>query len=685
MTTSGMGTQAAPGPYRGSRAFRAEDRHRFFGRGAESHEVRKLWREQRLTVLYGASGIGKTSLLQAGVMPLFSPGAADILPLGRVSYGSSFPQAALPDHNPYVLALLMSWTPPAPPTGLVGMTIAAFLRSRPVKRDAFGEPTPILMAIDQVEELFTGGQGQQPYRRWFFGQLAEALRDNPRLRLLLSIRADRLPDLMKYERELAKILKDERGLADAQEHDREPGDSGPERYALEALGFDGALEAVTRPVEGTGRAFAEGAAEQVVRDLIAIRTRAGSRQRGQAVEPAQLQVVCESLWRSLPPETTEIRRSDVLRYADQALSEHYARQLREIAVERFNGDVRLLTTWLRLTFPGRAGGGPQAVRQSAIRSAGVGKTVVALLVKRRLLRADEQLGESSYELAYDRLLQPVEQDEQIVEAIPVELRSEDCLREAEGALREGDLFLAARLGEEALARAQEHDLTLRAQIESLLGNVAHQHGDLDRAIAHYATAARSFETSGAAAAVGPLLTAIGRLRLAQGSPAAAVRELHAAMIRVPADLTIQTELAWALWQGGHPDAAVGVLNGVLDRQGNNIDALLGRGQILAGMGRPQAALRDLERVGPLRRPFAKVAHALALAQSKRVQEAQQEMVEALAEAVDHGPVLLYAARVEELAGKSSSAAALAQQAIAASAPAIPEHMTRDARRLAGVR
>ncbi|MEV0236992.1 tetratricopeptide repeat protein [Nonomuraea sp. NPDC050786] len=674
MTTSGMGAQAAPGPYRGSRAFRAEDRHRFFGRGAESHVVRKLWREQRLTVLYGASGIGKTSLLQAGVMPLFSPGAVDLLPLGRVSYGSSFPWAALPAHNPYVLALLMSWTPPAPPTGLVGMTIPAFLRSRPVKRDAFGEPTPILMAIDQVEELFTGGQGQQPYRRWFFGQLAEALRDHPRLRLLLSIRADRLPDLMKYERELAKTLKDEPG----------PGDSGPERYALEALGFDSALEAVTRPVEGTGRAFAEGAAQQVVRDLIAIRTRAGSRQRGQAVEPAQLQVVCESLWRSLPPETSEIRRGDVLRYADQALSEHYARQLREIAVERFNGDVRLLTTWLRLTFPGRAGGGPQAVRQSAIRSAGVGRTVVALLVKRRLLRADEQLGESSYELAYDRLLQPVEQDEQRVEAIPVELRSEDCLREAEGALREGDLFLAARLGEEALARAQEHDLTLRAQIESLLGNVAHQHEELDQAIAHYASAARSFETAGAAAAVGPLLTAIGRLRLAQGSPAAAVRELHAAMIRVPADLTIQTELAWALWQGGHPDAAVGVLNGVLDRQGNNIDALLGRGQILAGMGRPQAALRDLERAGPLRWPFAKVAHALALAQTERVREAQQEMVEALAEAVDHGPVLLYAARVEELAGRTSSAAALAQQAIAASAPAIPEHMTGDARRLARV-
>ncbi|WP_236050963.1 tetratricopeptide repeat protein [Nonomuraea cypriaca] len=658
--------QATPAPYRGVRVFRAEDHHRFFGRDEESHEIRKLWQTQRLTVLYGASGIGKTSLIQAGVMPLRSPSRTDVLPLGQVSYGSAFPQAALPPHNPYVLALLMSWSPPVPPTRLAGLTIPAFLRARPVKRDAYGDPALTLVAVDQVEELFDGGRRNRLYRDWFFAQLAEALRADPGLRLLLSIRGDRLTGLLPYERELA---------------------GGPlERFPLEALSFDGALEAVNRPLQGTGRAFTGGSADLLVRDLVKIRARTSAVAERAGVEPVHLQVVCEAMWNALPPRATEITKSDVQLFADKALAHHYDREIREIAAERFDGDGRRLRTWLRLTF-GDGAGGRQPVRHSSIKTAGIGRTVIALLVKRHLLRVDQRLGVSSYEPAYDRLLQPVKHgDEQHVDEPPARLGAEGLLHEAEDALREGDLLLAARLGEEALAGSEEHDLRLRAQIESLLGNVAHEHDDLDDAITHYSAAARSFETAGAVAAVGPLLTAIGRLRLAQGSPAKAVKELHAAMVRVPADLTIQTELAWALWHGGHPDAAVGVLNDVLDREGDNTDALLSRGQILAGMGQARAALRDLDRARPLRWPFAKVAHALALAQTDSMKEAQQEMVEALAESVDHhGPLLLYAARVEQLAGKTNSAVELAKQAIDAKTPKLPAHMAEDARRLVGAR
>ncbi|MGW0809369.1 nSTAND1 domain-containing NTPase [Nonomuraea sp. NPDC002799] len=674
MATSGTNAQqTTPGPYPGLRVFRAEDRHRFYGRDEESHEVHRLWQGQRLTVLYGASGIGKTSLIRAGIMPLPGLGGADVLPLGRVSYASTFPQAALPPHNPYVLALLMSWSPLAPPTRLAGMTIPAFLRSRPVKRDAYGDPTLTLMAVDQVEELFAAGRRHQLYRDWFFGQLAEALRTLPRLRLLLSIRADRLTDLRPYERE----------LADADD-ERTP---SVQRFPLEALTFGNALDAMVRPLEGTGRAFADGVAEHLVRDLIKVRARADTLRQGQGVEPVQLQVVCEALWSSLPPATAEIAKGQVLNHADKTLSEHYDREIRQIADERFDGDDDRLRTWLRLTFPSQAGH-RQSVRQNAIKMAGVGKSVVALLVKRHLLRADQSLGKSLYELAYDRLLHPLGQDDRRPEPAAPEMEPAEYLREAESALWEGDLLLAARLGEKALDWSEENDLRLRAQVESLLGNIAYEEGDLNQAISRYSTAAKSFETAGAVAAVGPLLTAIGRLRLAQGFPAKAVRELHAAMVRVPADLTIQTELAWALWHGGHLDAALGVLNGVLDREGDNTDALLSRGQILAGMGEARAALRDLNRARPLRWPFAKAAHALALAQTDSLKEAQKEMAEALAEALtepkDHGPLLLYAAKVEQMAGKTTEAVDLARRAIEAEAPALPDHLAESARELADV-
>ncbi|MGP3910454.1 nSTAND1 domain-containing NTPase [Nonomuraea sp. 10N515B] len=669
--------QASQGPYQCLRPFHREDRHRFFGRDEESRELRDLWQSQRLTVLYGSSGVGKTSLLQAGVIPMLGSHTADVLPLGRVSYGSAFPRAALPPHNPYVLALLMSWSPQTPPNRLAGMSIPAYLRARPAKRDAFGDRVPRLVAIDQAEELFTGDRQHRLYRDWFFGQLAEALRADDDLRLLLSIRVDRLMDLLPYEWELAAA--DRRSASD----ERDDEDIDAERFPLEALSFDGALEAVQKPLQGTGRVFAADTAEQVVRDLIKVRARTSSRKQAQEVEPVQLQVVCEALWRSLPPETTEITKAHVHDHVDTALSEHYDKEIREIASERFDGDERRLRTWLRLTFADR-----QPVRRSAIRTKGIGNTLVALLVKRHLLRADQRMGEGSYELAYDRLLQPAPLADRPTGHSSARRTPEDFLHEAENALREGDLLLAATLGEKALGRSQERDLSLRARIESLLGNVAHEGGDLDRAIEHYSSAAKGFETAGAAAAVGPLLTAIGRLRLAQGSPATAVRELYAAMVRVPADLTIQTELALALWHGGHPDAAIGVLNGVLDREGDNTDALLIRGQILAGMGKAEAALRDLDRAKPLRWPFAKVAHALALAQSDSVMQAQQEMVEALAETADndpavaHGPLLLYAARVEKLAGKTTSAADLARRAISAKAPALPGHLVNHARELA---
>ncbi|WP_049567960.1 tetratricopeptide repeat protein [Nonomuraea sp. SBT364] len=666
MVTSGTKARRAAGPYKGLRPYRAEDHHAFFGRGEESREIRELWETRPLTILHGASGAGRTSLLQAGVRPLLSPNRTDVLPVGRVTYGSAYPQAALPDHDPYVLALLMSWSPLAPPTRLAGLTIPAFLRSRPVKRDVYGERTLTMVSIDQVEELFTGGERHQPYRDWFFGQLAEALDADPGLRVLLSVRADHLASLEPYERALAG--------------------SGAARYPLEPLGFDAALEAVAKPMADTGRALSEGAAAHLVDDLVRVRARTDTARQREGVEPVQLQVVCQALWKALPPDSRTITVRDVLQHgdADTALARHYDRLVDDLAAERFDGDEHGLRTWLRLTF-GASRGGRRPVGQSSTGVTGIGEPAFELLVQRHLLRAGRHKGEGWYELAYDRLLDPAPQDDRPAQAPPREPSPpEDCLRAAEGALRQGDLTLAARRGEEALARSQEDELELRAEIESLLGNVDHRRGNLAAAVSRYSRAAKGFETAGVATAVGPLLTAIGRLRLAQGSPEEAVRDLRAAMIRLPADLAVQTELAWALWHGGHPEAALGVLDGVLDREGNNLDALLGRGQILAGLGRGRDALRDLDRARPLRWPFARVAHALALAQVDSLAEAEREMAEALAEVADHGPLLLYAAKVKELAGQTTSAADLARRAISASAPPLPGHMEKDARRLVAV-
>jgi hypothetical protein len=83
-------------PYPGTRPFQRLDNDRFFGRRREANTVAELWRANSLTIASGPSGSGKTSLLQAGLLPLLEGGRAEVLPPGRLSYGSTFPAAALP-------------------------------------------------------------------------------------------------------------------------------------------------------------------------------------------------------------------------------------------------------------------------------------------------------------------------------------------------------------------------------------------------------------------------------------------------------------------------------------------------------------------------------------------------------------------------------------------------------------
>src|SRR5512133_534530 len=57
------------GPYKGLRAYVEADGDYFFGRDGDRDLVIANLMASRLTVLYGPSGVGKSSLLQAGVMP----------------------------------------------------------------------------------------------------------------------------------------------------------------------------------------------------------------------------------------------------------------------------------------------------------------------------------------------------------------------------------------------------------------------------------------------------------------------------------------------------------------------------------------------------------------------------------------------------------------------------------------
>src|SRR3954452_3461865 len=57
--------------YPGVKPFSENERHVFYGRSTDTKKLYQLINLEKLVLLYSKSGLGKSSLLNAGVLPLF--------------------------------------------------------------------------------------------------------------------------------------------------------------------------------------------------------------------------------------------------------------------------------------------------------------------------------------------------------------------------------------------------------------------------------------------------------------------------------------------------------------------------------------------------------------------------------------------------------------------------------------
>ena len=133
----------------------------------------------RLTLLYGAPGVGKTSLLRAGVLPRLGPQDADVLPVGRPPLASAFPTGEPPVNNPFTFVLLSSWASERSPSELAGLTVARFLRGLPTGVDRYGDELPLVAVVDQFDDVFADIPHWDDVRDRFLDELATAFRDVP--------------------------------------------------------------------------------------------------------------------------------------------------------------------------------------------------------------------------------------------------------------------------------------------------------------------------------------------------------------------------------------------------------------------------------------------------------------------------------------------------------------------------
>lgn len=652
----------AGNPYPGSRAFTQADMEFFFGRDADIAAVVNLWATNRLTIVSGAAGCGKTSLLQAGVRPRLreetSKHRPRIFPFGNLSHGATFPVPALAEHNPYTLALLRSWASDEVPTRLAGLSVSDFVRER-----TRGQDGATYAAVDALDDLALGSQagGWAKWRREFLAELAQAISDHPRLHLLLVTRPAGL-----------NLLTGSVGVG--------------ARHTMTALTQRSAIAAIREPAMAAGRTFDDKAAHGVVNDLLGI-TEGNEAPSDLPVEPSLLQAVCSRLWEELPASVTEISDRTIRKFSDSgaALADYCGKVIAEVSA--LHGvPHRELQSWLAAGFIiGRGTSG--RLYEDAITINAMPNAVLRDLVDRHLLTSEIDGSVRYYRLLSDRLMIPL-RTASVTGAAAV--TAGGVLRAAESALARGELDLAWAHAEHACDLLPERELRdaagfrERAEAESLLGNVAYQRGETAEALPHYRKASELMQAAGDSRAAAYQLAAAGQLMLGGDEPGEAIAKLSAAADRERSDLWLQIQLAVALWQTGDGRGAIMILNSVIDRDGGLVEARRARGEILADLGDGKNAISDLNHAVP-DVPSSQAARGLALAETGDYAAAAAEINGALANARRSGLVLLYAARASDLAGDKVSAKERAREAIDATDPPLSPPHKQIALALAGLR
>jgi WD40 repeat protein len=395
--STAMSTDAPPrvgNPYVGPTSFRLGDP--LYGRDREEEDLLDLLIAERIVLLYSPSGAGKTSLIQAALVPALQEAGFEVLPVIRVTHALR-PRPGMPTpRNRYVLGTLLSLEEgvPAdrqrPVEELATLTLRQYMEAY---ADRDQRPGNEVLVFDQFEEVLTADPTDEAAKHQFFAELGEMLRDRGHW-ALFSMREDFLAALDPYLRHVPTRFRT--------------------TFRLDLLAVPEALDAIRLPARTAGVDFTEDAANQLVDDLRRVRVQRPSGVTedayGSYVEPVQLQVACRLLWSTLPPGADRITRADVeaLGDVDRALGDYYADRVATIASET---GVResVIRDWFedRLITPqglrGQVLEGPEVPGQA-------GRTLLGRLVDAHLVRAESRRQATWYELAHDRLVEPVRRD-----------------------------------------------------------------------------------------------------------------------------------------------------------------------------------------------------------------------------------------------------------------------------------
>ncbi len=398
--------------YPGAGPFSESQYEVFFGRKGELEYLQQLLGRKQQVMLYSKSGVGKSSLIQAGLIPVLNEQAWRCI---KVRFYPNAPKAASP------LERLLN----AIPRPEIAEYLTRFLPQDEdnlwirFKSDQAKNPAQILLIFDQFEELFTYSLEQilefkQELAKLIYEtlpnnyglQLRAAIAENSSLltedefdllydelniKVLVAIREDRLsgihqvadylPDLQHNYLEI-KPLKREQARKAIVEPARAPG------------------EFVSQPFD-----FDEAAIERILDHL----TQSGT----QPVETTQLQIICQKIV-AVRITLEKISRNTI--YASDLPSFHgLLRDFYLGVLAKVPKDERAKTS--RFIEKGLIHEGHRIPVAESLCASEIGRAMLGILVEHHLLRAEHNsTGGLSYELSHDILVEPILEEKALREA-----------------------------------------------------------------------------------------------------------------------------------------------------------------------------------------------------------------------------------------------------------------------------
>jgi hypothetical protein len=407
--------------YPGIQSFSQEDEALFFGRAQDAEKLYRLLRLEQMVVLYGKSGYGKSSLLQAAVLPrLKRETAFTAIPVRFYAYNPNDEAALLPLQR--TIAAIRSAMPEAGRGNYLDKLIphenSLWYSLKQVQSAGPAPQSKFVLVFDQFEEIFTYPEKAiLQFRAQLAGMLYVQIPQNFRskfnrdrgalspeetalfftdleVRALFSIRSDYMHLMNRLKDYLPQILRN--------------------CYELDALTREQAREAIEEPARQERAGYSPTFA--YAPDSLDLLLNYLSNDGKEKIESFQLQLICQHIEREWVVGRND-RRIEAADFG--ATPEERRAQLRDInrnyyntciaklpenqqSVARLIVENELVTAEdkRRITVDG-------GMLVSRYRSAGATEALLEALKNTYLLRAETTPRGTAYELSHDALIEPI--------------------------------------------------------------------------------------------------------------------------------------------------------------------------------------------------------------------------------------------------------------------------------------